>query len=90
MNLSETTIKAIAELYTIEELKLNLNNAVQEMLQNPEKIISASTGSGASYTKTVTMSAVDMVELFSMAIEYKQNGFIGSSGNNIMRVVSWI
>ena len=51
------------------------------MLANPEKIISASTGSGASYTKTVSMSASDLVELLTLALEYKKNGFV-TSGNN--------
>lgn len=89
MNLSELKIKAVASLYTVEELETELKKATVEMLSNPEKIISASTGSGASYTKTVTMTAGDLVELLSYALEYKLNGGI-SSGGNVMNVITLI
>ena len=51
MNLTETVIKAVANLYTVEELEQELAKAVNEMLKNPERIVSASTGAGASYRK---------------------------------------
>ena len=89
MNLSENVIKAVANIYSVEELETELQKAVIEMLANPEKIISASTGSGASYTKTVSMSASDLVELLTLALEYKKNGFV-TSGNNVFRVISAI
>ena len=89
MNLSENVIKAVANIYSVEELETELQKAVIEMLANPEKIISASTGSGASYTKTVSMSASDLVELLTLALEYKKNGFVTSS-NNVFRVISAI
>ena len=89
MNLSENVIKAVANIYSVEELETELQKAVIEMLVNPEKIISASTGSGASYTKTVSMSASDLVELLTLALEYKKNGFV-TSGNNVFRVISAI
>lgn len=89
MNLNEQVIKAVANIYSVEELETELQKAVIEMLANPEKIISASTGSGASYTKTVSMSASDLVELLTLALEYKKNGFV-TSGNNVFRVISAI
>lgn len=89
MNLSEQVIKAVANIFTVEQLETELQKAVVEMLANPEKIISASTGSGASYTKTVSMSASDLVELLTFALEYKKNGFV-TSGNNVFRVISAI
>lgn len=89
MNLSENVIKAVANIYSVEELETELQKAVIEMLANPEKIISASTGSGASYTKTVSMSASDLVELLTLALDYKKNGFV-TSGNNVFRVISAI
>ena len=89
MNLNEQVIKAVANIYSVEELETELQKAVIEMLANPEKIISASTGSGASYTKTVSMSASDLVELLTLALEYKKNGFV-ASGNNVFRVISAI
>lgn len=87
MNLNEQVIKAVANIYSVVELETELQKAVIEMLANPEKIISASTGSGASYTKTVSMSASDLVELLGYALEYKKNGFV-SSGNNVFQVIS--
>lgn len=87
MNLSEQVIKSVASIFTVEQLETELNKAVMEMLANPEKIISASTGSGASYTKTVSMSASDLVELLGYALEYKKNGFV-TSGNNVFQVIS--
>lgn len=89
MNLNEQVIKAVANIYSVEELETELQKAVTEMLANPEKIISASTGSGASYTKTVSMSASDLVELLGYALEYKKNGFV-TGGNNVFRVISAI
>ena len=89
MNLNEQVIKAVANIYSVEELESELQKAVIEMLANPEKIISASTGSGASYTKTVSMSASDLVELLTSALEFKKNGFV-TSGNNVFRVISAI
>lgn len=89
MNLNEQVIKAVANIYSVEELETELQKAVIEMLANPEKIISASTGSGASYTKTVSMSASDLVELLTLALDYKKNGFV-TSGNNVFRVISAI
>ena len=89
MNLSETVIKAVANLYSLEQLEQELATAVKEMIENPERIISASTGAGASYTKALNMTSQELVELFTFAIEYKKNGFIGG-GSNIMSFVSVI
>ena len=89
MNLSDTVIKAVANLYTVEELEQELANAVNEMLKNPDRIVSASTGAGASYTKALNMTSQELVELLTFAIEYKKNGFIGG-GSNIMSFVSVI
>lgn len=89
MNLSIHIIKAVAQMYSIEELQTELQNAVKSMLENPERIVSASTGAGASYTKALNITAQELVELLSMALEYKQsNGVITNGGSNIMHFVS--
>lgn len=62
-----------------------MQRATLALLENPDSIVSASTGSGASYSKQINMTAQDMVELFSYALEYKQTGSISSGGSNIMR-----
>lgn len=89
MNLSIQIIKAVAQMYSIEELQTELQNAVKSMLENPERIVSASTGAGASYTKALNITAQELVELLSMALEFKQsNGVISNGGSNIMSFVS--
>ena len=89
MNLSIQIIKAVAQMYSIEELQTELQNAVKSMLENPERIVSASTGAGASYTKALNITAQELVELLSMALEFKQsNGVISNGGSNIMYFVS--
>lgn len=85
MDLSIITIKAVANLFTLSELHQELKNATLAMLQNPDAIVSASTGAGASYTKQLNMTATELVELLSLALEYKQTGSItNGSGSNIM------
>lgn len=89
MNLSIQIIKAVAQMYSIEELQTELQNAVKSMLENPERIVSASTGAGASYTKALNITAQELVELLSMALEFKQsNEVISNGGSNIMNFVS--
>lgn len=83
MEITYVTIKAVAELFSEEELRHNLADAVTQMLENPDQIVSASTGAGASYTKQLNMNAQELVELLSLCIEYKTSGTI-SGGNNIM------
>lgn len=87
MELSEAVIKGVAEALTLEELKERHTNAVLQMLANPAAIVSASTGAGASYTKAIQMTAAELVELLTYAINYKLYGVISNSGSQIMDVV---
>lgn len=77
-------------MYSLEEIQQNLQRATLALLENPDSIVSASTGSGASYSKQINMTAQDMVELFSYALEYKQTGSISTGGSNIMPAVTFI
>lgn len=90
MDLNINVVKAVADLYTIEELQTQLQKATISMLENPDAIVSASTGSGASYSKVINMRAQDLVELFSYALEYKRTGTLSAGGHNIMPTVSLI
>lgn len=90
MNLSLNVIKAVANLYSLDELQIELQKATVSMLENPNAIISASTGSGASYQRMISMTAQDMVELLTYALEYKQTGSLSAGGNNIMPTISLI
>lgn len=89
MDLTETVIKAVANLYTLDELRAELETAIKKMIKDPNCIISASTGAGASYTKSLNMTSGELVELLSLAVEYKTRGYIGS-GSNIMNIVTLI
>lgn len=87
MELSEAVIKGVAEALTLEELKERHTDAVLQMLANPAAIVSASTGAGASYTKAIQMTAAELVELLTYAINYKTYGVISNSGAQIMDIV---
>jgi hypothetical protein len=80
MELSEAIIKGVSDALTLEELKERHTNAVLQMLANPAAIVSATTGGGASYTKSIQMTAAELVELLTYAINYKTNGVISNSG----------
>lgn len=90
MELNLVTIKAVSNLFTLNELQTELEKATMAMLQQPDKIISATTGAGSSYTKQISMSAQELVELLSYALEYKQTGTISSDGSNIMYTVTFL
>lgn len=87
MELSEAIIKGVANALTIEELKERHTEAVLQMLSNPSAIVSASTGAGASYTKQIQMTAQELVELLTFAINYKTYGVISNDGSQIMDIV---
>ena len=90
MELTFNLIKSVANLFSIEELQTQLQKATLAMLENPDSIISASTGSGASYSKSINMKPAELVELLSACLEFKQSGTISTSGNNIMPTISLI
>lgn len=90
MNLTVETIKAVADCYTLEELQNELKRATAAMIQNPERIVSASTGSGASYTKAENMTAQELVELLGFALQFKKTGSFSTGGNNIFSIYSAI
>lgn len=87
MEFSEAIIKGVADALTLEELKERHTDAVLQMLANPAAIVSATTGSGASYTKAIQMTAAELVELHTYAMNYKTYGTITNSGSNIMDLV---
>ena len=89
MEITESVVKGISALYTVAELQTELQKAVKEMLENPERVVSASTGSGASYTKDLMLSPQELVELLTYALEYKRTGVISNGGNNIMDTITF-
>ena len=87
MELTEAVIKGVADALTLEELKERHTDAVLNMLANPAAIVSATTGGGASYSKAIQMTAAELVELLTYALNYKIYGCITNSGSQIMDVV---
>lgn len=87
MQLSEAIIKGVANALSLEELIERHTDAVLQMLANPSAIVSASTGAGASYTKSIQMTASELVELLTYAINYKQSGTITNDGSQILDLV---
>lgn len=82
LQITSEIVRAVANLYTLSDLQEELKKATLQFLQNPERITSASTGAGASYTKALNISSLELVELLSLALEYKKTGVIMGGGSN--------
>lgn len=82
MTISEELIIAIANTYTLSELHEKLKEATEQFLSNPDRIVSAATGSGASYNKQANFLPKDLVELYSFALNYKQFGSFTQGADN--------
>ena len=72
MKLTTTLIASVAATFTIEELRERHAAAVAAFLSDPDSIVSASTGAGASYTRQINARPAELVELYAAAIDYKQ------------------
>lgn len=72
MKLTTTLIASVANTYTLEELQQRHADAVAAMLDNPDSIVSASTGAGASYTRQINARPAELVELYAAALAHKQ------------------
>ena len=70
MNITPTIIRAFAQAYSRAQLVTMRAEALQEMVQNPSVITSASTGGGASYSQQLQMTAAERAELYQLAIDY--------------------
>jgi formate-dependent phosphoribosylglycinamide formyltransferase (GAR transformylase) len=70
MNISTAQIKAMAENYTVAQLKDKLREALAK-LESGSVITQANSGSGTGYTRTIIMNPAEAVELYQMALDYK-------------------
>ncbi len=70
MNITETTVRSYAAMYTAVELREMLKDAHAKL--NTGTLITQVTGPGTSYGRTVTMTPIEAVELYTLAIEYKE------------------
>lgn len=80
MKLTMTIIEAVADSFpSVEALQEAKDAAVQAMLQNPDQIVTAATGAGASYTKRINATPAELVELYALALRVKKGEPIESS-----------
>lgn len=73
MVITKSIIKATAETYTRDEL-VALRKAAIEKLTELDYVSQASTGAGASYTMSQRAKLEDLIQLYSEAIDYLDNG----------------
>ncbi|MBQ2697755.1 MAG: hypothetical protein IJF59_03680 [Clostridia bacterium] len=67
--LTPDLIRATARCYTRQELLEKLRDAC-ERLGSGSLITTAASGTGTSYTRTITLSPADAVALYEAAIQY--------------------
>lgn len=67
-----TVIKAIAETHSEAELSAAISRATHELTENPDLIVSASSGGGTSYARTERLRLTEQITLYSRALAYKQ------------------
>lgn len=88
MNITPALIKAICSLYTPEQIKEKIAEFTTALLNNPDVIISASSGTGQSYSKQIVATPDKLIELFTYALEFAETGTISSTGSGAFSVVS--
>jgi hypothetical protein len=69
-SLTPDLIRATARIYSRVELLAKLREA-SEKLATGTLITQATSGTGTGYTRTITLSPADAVELYEAAIQYK-------------------
>lgn len=57
-------------MYTVDELRLKIVELIQDVENNGSSIISATTGAGASYTRRIEASRLELLELYQSALDY--------------------
>lgn len=74
MIITKSLIISIADMYTVEQLQAKIVELVKDVENNGSTITSASTGAGASYTRRIEASRLELLELYQAALQYKLNG----------------
>ncbi len=67
-----TVARSFARLYTVEQLEEKLKAAAEDVDKQAALISSASTGGGASYSRTLVTKAEERVALYEAALALKQ------------------
>lgn len=84
MTITKELIKATAETYPADELRAK-RTEMMEKLAELDFVSSASTGAGASYSISQRAGVEEMIELYTLALEYQNSGEV-RSGAEIYRV----
>lgn len=71
MTISPSSIRALADAYTLAELERMRVELAKELATAPDFISSASSGGGTTYSRTQTMTLSSRLELLERAISYK-------------------
>lgn len=74
MTITKSLIVSVANMYTVEQLQAKIVELIQDVESNGSTITSASTGAGASYTRRIEASRLELLELYQCALDYKLNG----------------
>lgn len=78
-------VKAVAGQYTTEELRAMQKELLDKLASEPEYVSEATTGAGAGYKLSQRAKIEDLIELYALAIDYKESGSAsGGTAYNIL------
>lgn len=70
MTITQEMVRAYALAYDAEELKELIISTAKQLAENPDMIVSAATGGGASYTRQARIPLSDLLSLYEQAYAY--------------------
>lgn len=74
MIISKPQIIAVANMYTVEQLQSKIVELIQDIETNGSTITSATTGSGASYSRRIEAGRLELLDLYQASLSWKLNG----------------
>lgn len=80
MPVSSVQVRATAASFSAVDLQNKIADLLTK-LNDPDMITSANAGGGASYTRTERVKVLDLLELYQLALEFKQTGRIGTQAD---------
>ena len=80
MPVSSVQVRATAAAFSAVDLQNKIADLLTK-LNDPDMITSANAGGGASYTRTERVKVLDLLELYQLALEFKQTGRIGQQAD---------
>ena len=86
MTISKALIISTAESYTRAELVQMRKDAIAK-LADSEYVSAASTGAGASYSMSQRANMEELVELYTAAIDYLDNGEVNGGTATAYRII---